>query len=121
MEQIVNLIDGYEVKPFEARLMDKNGNLRWVNIRLTSIEKENVVSFILIIANDITELKQYEKEIQDSLREKEILLQEIHHRVKNIMQIISSLLSIQTRYVDDKDSIKCFKRESKEGKIIGND
>ncbi len=70
VEQIVNLIDGYDVKPFEARLLDKNGKLRRVNIRLTPIEKENVVSFILIIANDITELKQYEKEIRHSLREK---------------------------------------------------
>ena len=118
IDKIVDLLDGNKVKPFEARLMDKNGNLRWVNVRLTSIEKENVISNILIIASDITELKQYEKEIQDSLHEKEILLQEIHHRVKNNMQIISSLLSIQTRYVDDKESINVLKESQNRVKSL---
>jgi PAS domain S-box-containing protein len=118
INKIIDLLDGDVVKPFEARLMDKNGNLRWVNVRLTSIEKENAISFILIIASDITELKQYEKEIQDSLHEKEILLQEIHHRVKNNMQIISSLLSIQTRYVDDEESINVLKESQNRVKSL---
>ena len=118
MNKIRDLLEGNKVKPFEARLIDKNGNLRWVNVRLTSIEKENVISFILIIASDITELKQYETEIQDSLHEKEILLQEIHHRVKNNMQIISSLLSIQTRYIDDKESINILKESQNRVKSL---
>jgi PAS domain S-box-containing protein len=118
IDKIIDLLDGNRIKPFEARLMDKNGNLRWVNVRLTSIEKENVISFILIIASDITELKQYEKEIQDSLHEKEILLQEIHHRVKNNMQIISSLLSIQTRYIDDEESINVLKESQNRVKSL---
>jgi PAS domain S-box-containing protein len=117
-DKIIDLLDGNKVKPFEARLMDKNGNLRWVNVRLTSIEKDNVISYILIIASDITELKQYENEIQESLREKEILLQEIHHRVKNNMQIISSLLSIQTRYVDDEESINVLKESQNRVKSL---
>ena len=118
IDKFVDLLDGNKVKPFEARLMDKNGDLRWVNVRLTSIEKENVITFILIIASDITELKQYETEIQDSLHEKEILLQEIHHRVKNNMQIISSLLSIQTRYVDDEESINVLKESQNRVKSL---
>jgi PAS domain S-box-containing protein len=118
IDKIVDLLDGNKVKPFEARLMDKDGNLRWVNVRLTSIEKENFISFILIIASDITELKQYENEIHDSLHEKEILLQEIHHRVKNNMQIISSLLSIQTRYVDDQESINVLKESQNRVKSL---
>jgi len=116
--KIIDLLDGNKVKPFEARLIDKNGNLRWVNVRLISIEKDNVISYILIIASDITELKKYENEIQDSLHEKEILLQEIHHRVKNNMQIISSLLSIQTRYVDDEESINVLKESQNRVKSL---
>ena len=67
----------------------------------------------LVVIRDITERKRADAAIAASLREKDILLREIHHRVKNNMQVISSLLSLQAGHVADGEA----RRVLKEGQL----
>jgi two-component sensor histidine kinase/GAF domain-containing protein len=56
----------------------------------------------------VTKEKEIEGQMKASLKEKEVLLKEIHHRVKNNLQIVSSLLSLQADYVKDKQVFQSF-------------
>jgi PAS domain S-box-containing protein len=66
---------------------------------------------VLGVSVNITESKQYEEMITSSLHEKDVLLKEIHHRVKNNMAVISGLLSLQSNYIDNPAAKDIF-RES---------
>ncbi|HNW98483.1 MAG TPA: PAS domain S-box protein [Bacteroidales bacterium] len=68
-------------------------------------KNENITGF-QVIAEDISEEKQAARQILDTLAEKEILLREIHHRVKNNMQIIISLINMQMQEINDEATIK---------------
>ena len=63
---------------------------------------------------DISDRKIAENKIKNSLHEKELLLREIHHRVKNNMQIISTLLTLQSAQIDDQKLIQLYQRKSEQ-------
>ncbi len=103
------LMNGDFVEPFEFKIKDKNGQIYWMEAYLTLLKKGRSSTSIQVILHDITRRKTYEKQIKQSLNEKEVLLKEIHHRVKNNLQIISSLLNLQSRYIEDKNALGVFK------------
>ncbi|KAF0232160.1 MAG: two-component hybrid sensor and [Desulfovibrionaceae bacterium] len=80
----------------------KGGEERWWEVSAVKLSDDRFLSF----ANDITARKRAEDAIADSLREKDVLLREIHHRVKNNLQVISSLFTLQEEGVDNPDALR---------------
>ena len=75
--------------------------------------EKNKVVMVSGIAHDITDKQIAEEKLKKSLFEKEILLKEVHHRVKNNLQVISSILSLQASYVKEESTLTILK-ESKD-------
>jgi PAS domain S-box-containing protein len=78
-----------------------------VEISLSPIETDEGV-LVSAAIRDITDRKQVENRLRASLQEKEVLLREIHHRVKNNLQIVSSMLNLQMEQLHDKEALVLF-------------
>lgn len=101
---------GGEPQYFDISFFDKRGTENWREIYLNPILAEDgSVMEVSGISHDITEKKLSEEHIRLSLQEKEVLLKEVHHRVKNNLQVISSILNLQSSYVKDEGTLQILK------------
>ncbi|HLP12003.1 MAG TPA: PAS domain S-box protein [Flavobacteriales bacterium] len=85
----------------EGPLQTKKGGVVWIETFINPIKKGGKVVEVSCISTDITDKKHKNEELRHSLKEKEVLLKEVHHRVKNNLQIISSILNLQTSFSND--------------------
>lgn len=106
---------GFKGKPQQTELpiKDKNGNTLWLQVFLNPVYVGNAFNELSCLAYDNTERKEFEKSVRQSLKEKEVLLKEVHHRVKNNLQIISSMLNLQSDHVSDQATLDVL-RESQQ-------
>jgi two-component system, cell cycle sensor histidine kinase and response regulator CckA len=108
-ERMKKMRQGDDLFCEEWEISRVDGNKTVVNISSSIIESDDGAMHVLALMQDITERKQAEKIIKASLKEKETLLKEVHHRVKNNMQVISSLLNFHVLKEKDENVIKALR------------
>jgi two-component sensor histidine kinase/PAS domain-containing protein len=113
--QLQAFTNGFKGRPqqFELPLRNENNETVWWQCFLNPVYLHGKLEELSCLVYDNTDRKEIDRKIRDSLKEKEVLLQEVHHRVKNNLQVISSILNLQTSYVSDPHTLEIL-RESQQ-------
>ncbi|MBC1236678.1 PAS domain S-box protein [Nostoc sp. 2RC] len=105
------LADRIPTFSMEKRYFRKDNSIVWVNITVSLMRESNAQpKYFIAVIEDISDRKHSQEQIRASLLEKEVLLKEIYHRVKNNLQVISSLLNLQSAYITDKQDLAIFQQ-----------
>ncbi|AFZ20504.1 PAS domain S-box protein [Allocoleopsis franciscana] len=97
---------------YEVHNVKKDGTPFWCRATTSIFDHPEYGTVLVAVHQDITEHKQAADLIKASLKEKEVLLKEIHHRVKNNLQIVTSLLQMQARRTKEPQAVEVL-RDSK--------
>ncbi len=98
----LNINDRIEIEPFRFR--DPEGNWRWIETTITNMKADPAVGGLVANSRDITDKMLQQKQILNSLKEKETLLTEVHHRVKNNLAVVHGLLHLHTSQ-EERDEV----------------
>jgi PAS domain S-box-containing protein len=105
----------------EKRYLNRDGSILWVDVD-TFVWSEQASNrlFVIGMLQDITERKRAQAALEKALADKEMLLKEVHHRTKNNMQLISSMLSIQSRRIVDDLAKQALVESSKRINLLAS-
>lgn len=93
----------------EYRAIASDGHTVWLRDIVKVIAGEKGPEKLIGIMLDITDQKLSEARLESSLKEKEVLLREVHHRVKNNMAVINAMSNLQANYMTDKEAIRALR------------
>lgn len=102
------VLSGENLSGEQYTLLKKNGDTSPIETWSIPIVAENKIVGVRGVGLDITDRKKAEDQIRGSLSEKEVLLREIHHRVKNNLAVIISLLAMRSHYAADEATQVAF-------------
>jgi len=104
-----SLVRGLESEIVESRFVRKDGSLMWARVSAAAVGEVGQPGFFIVVVEDITDCRQGKEELQTRLREKETQVQEIHHRIKNNMQVLSSLLNLYRLKIKDEQILEAIR------------
>jgi PAS domain S-box-containing protein len=108
-----------KVTHWELRKVRKDRSVLWVRESARAIRRSDGSMVVLIVCDDITERRRAEEQLKGSLKEKEMLLKELHHRVKNNLQVVSSLLDLQADYLKDRQAVEIISKSRNRIRSMG--
>lgn len=113
------VLNGESFENFDLLIKHKNGSqIHFIATVYPTYDAKGNIIGCTGTAGDVTHIIEYQKQLEDSLKEKEILIKEIHHRVKNNLSVLSGLLMLQSKKLDDENAREAFEKSQARIKSI---
>ena len=114
------LVDTGEPRAWELRMARKHADPFWARLEATVFQEKDGTALCRVVMSDVTDRKQAEMRLKTSLFEKETLLREINHRVKNNLAMVCGLLALQARTVTDDAALAALRESQNRVGVMAN-